>query len=831
MKCLLTYSLLLISLFSWAQDSAVLKGRIYDKEMHPLPGASVVEQTTNQYSFSNDYGYYYLKLPANQLLNVYINYLGIDKRSNIAPLKAGTEYRIDFILDHAFSIGEITIRHQRGREIPSVIEIEPRSITGFPVVSGFETTLKSIGLGISKSGGELSSGYNVRGGNFDENLVYVNDIEVYRPFLARSGQQEGLSIVNTDMIERISFSAGGFEAKYGDKLSSVLDIQYRDPDSARATVQMSLLGLNLHFEGKGVKSRFKYLVGLRYRSNQYLLGSLDVQGDYQPRFYDVQSLLTYKLTTDVKLEWLSSFSQNRYLVAPQSQTTTFGNVNNAFSLFIAFGGQELMQYSTYLNGLSIKYNPEKNIELKLIGSAYTTTEREHFTVEGAYRLDELETNYGAENFANVRRNLGYGYFIDNARNDLQANVFSLAHKGKVIYNKGVLFWGAGWKHETISDALKEWRYNDSSEYNITTIAQASNKDEILLDEYVKANINLSSNRLTAYVQHSYAMNEARDLRIMYGIRSNYWSYNNQNVLSPRVQLSIRPNKKFNDTLLSQLQTLTAYDSLSKDDWLFKAAVGYYYQPPFYRELRNPEGILNPDIRAQRSIHFVLGGDLNFTAWNRPFRFITEVYYKHLDDMIPYVIDNVRIRYLAENSSQGYATGLDARVNGEFISGVESWFNLSYLNTKERFYYTNEDGKEVLSNWLRRPTDQRVNFSILFQDELPNNPSYKMNLNLVFGSNVPYYFDSKRRHQPGFEIAPYRRVDIGFSKVLIDANSNYRPNWLKSAESLWLSLEIFNLLQVNNTISYSLVKDFSNNIYGIPNYLTGRRVNLRFILKI
>ncbi len=798
--------------------------------MHPLAGAYVVDENSGKSVSSNDYGYYYLEVPQDTMLKIYVNYLGVEKRSTIAPLKGGTEYRIDFILNHVFSIEEITVVSEPSRDLPSVIEIKPRTIEGFPVVTGFENTLKSIGLGISSSGGELSSGYNVRGGNFDENLVYVNDVEVYRPFLARSGQQEGLSIVNLDLIERIKFSAGGFEARYGDKLSSVLDIQYRKPDSARATVHMSLLGVNFHFEGSGVKSRFSYLVGARYRSNQYLLGSLDVQGDYKPRFYDVQSLLSYRLTSDFTIDWLSTVSQNRYLVVPQSRTTNFGNVNNAFSLFIAFGGQELMQYTTLLNAVTFDYKLDDSTELKLITSAYTTTEREHFTVEGAYRLDELETNLGAENFAEVRRNLGNGYFIDNARNDLEARVFSIAHKGRKITDYGLLRWGVSYKYERIDDALKEWRYNDSSGYNISTIAGASSKDEIILDEYVKADIALRSSRVSAYVQHNYEIDKSRDLKIVYGLRTNYWSYNKENVVSPRVQLSFKPNKRSNDSLQFSLNNLDEYDSLAKLDWLVKFAIGYYYQPPFYRELRNLQGEINPELRAQKSIHIVLGGDLNFEAWGRPFKFISEVYYKHLDRMVPYVIDNVRIRYLAENSSQGYATGFDARVNGEFITGVESWFNFSYLNTKERIYYTNESGEEVLSDWLRRPTDQRVNFSILFQDELPNNPSYKMNLNLVYGSKLPFYFDGGRRYKEGFNIPAYRRVDIGFSKVLIDGNKGYKPSWLKSAESLWLSLEVFNLLQVNNTISYTLIKDYANNIYGVPNYLTGRRLNLRFILK-
>ena len=813
-----------------AQHTATLKGRIYDKENQPLVGAFVALEDYELSTFSNDFGYYLLEVPAHEILKVYVSYLGKEKRAAIAPLDQDESYRIDFVIDHVFNLGGVTATAEVNRQVPSVIEIEPRTIEGFPVVGGFEQTLKSIGLGISASGGELSSGYNVRGGNFDENLVYVNDIEVYRPFLARSGQQEGLSIINPDLIEKLSFSAGGFEARYGDKLSSVLDIKYRTPDTAKGTAHLSLMGANLHYEGSSLNQRLTYLVGARFRSNQYLLGSLDVQGDYKPRFFDIQSLTSFNFDKYLKLQWLFSYSQNRYLVVPQSQTTNFGNVNFAVRLNVGFGGQELMQYSTLINGLNLSYKPNPKSEYKLILSSYQTAEREHFTVEGAYRLDELETNFGSENFAELRRNLGFGYFIDNARNDLRANVFALAHKGKKVGKFGVIQWGAEAKFESIEDQLKEWRYNDSSGYNINTVAGANSKDEIILDEYLRADININSMRLSAYAQHNYTVDAASAFKVIYGIRSHYWNYNDQNVISPRMQVSYEPNKKYNDTLLRSLVNTEHYDSLAKRDWLLKAAFGYYFQPPFYRELRNLNGELNPNLRAQKSIHLVLGGDMNFKAWNRPFKLITEVYYKHLDDMVPYVIDNVRIRYLAENSSQGYATGFDARVNGEFIAGVESWFNFSYLNTRERLYYTNEDGDRVLSDWLRRPTDQRVNFSILFQDELPRNPSYKMNINLVFGSKLPFYFDGQRRYTQGFVIPPYRRVDIGFSKVMYDGSSGKKPKWLKSTHSMWMSLEIFNLLQVNNTISYSLFKDFSNNIYGIPNYLTGRRLNLRLIMK-
>lgn len=372
-----------------------------------------------------------------------------------------------------------------------------------------------------------------------------------------------------------------------------------------------------------------------------------------------------------------------------------------------------MQYTTWMNALSLEYKTKKDLILKFNSSSYTTTEREHFTVEGAYRLSELETNFGSDDFANEKALLGIGYFIDHARNDLQAQVYSATHKGKYIRRNATLQWGLGFKNEQITDRLKEWRYNDSSEYNITTINN-QNKPEIVLDEFLKANIDIQSYRVNGFIQNSQYLSKVSNTKITYGLRTNYWNFNQENVVSPRLQFSWEPNKKYNDSIKIASNNLDSI--VTKRDWLLRFASGYYYQPPFYRELRRLDGTLNPTIKAQRSIHFVFGGDMNFEAWGRPFKFMSELYYKHQDRMIPYVVDNVRIRYLAENSSQGYATGIDARVNGEFVQGIESWFNFSVLQTKERLYYTDNDGNEQLSDWLRRPTDQRVNFSIMFQDD-------------------------------------------------------------------------------------------------------------------
>lgn len=802
----------------------------------------VSETSTNV--FTDENGRYSIKIPADKKVVIRISLRTEAAMSKVVgPYETGTKNFKIFRFSESTSLKTAVVKGQKDRD-KTLIKLDPRKLDRFVSTGGFEQVLKTAAIGISSAGGELSSGYSVRGGNFDENLVYVNDIEVYRPFLVRSGQQEGLSVINPDLVENVDFSAGGFAAQYGDKLSSVLDIRYREPTKFASTFQASLLGANVHVEDKILDGRVSYLIGARFRSNQYLLGTLETQGDYNPRFFDLQTVLNYKINKEWTLSYLTTLSQNRFELVPQNRQTSFGSFNTPLSLFINFGGGELMEYTTWMNGLNLSYKPSQELNLNFIASSYISSEREHFTVEGAYTLSELDNNLGSEDFGETTRVLGRGYFIDNARNDLQAQVYTASHKGKYITKKSTVRWGAGFVSETIDDRLNEWRYNDSSEYNITTRATGSDQ-RIELDEVLKSEVQLQSFRVNAYVQNTRIINPRKEFKATYGVRTNFWSLNGENVISPRLQFSWQRNKPYNDSLKQYLKdslktenfdySLDTLDKLlkmrKKRDWLFRFAGGYYYQPPFYRELRGIDGSINEDLRAQRSIHAVFGGDLNFEAWGRPFKFITEVYYKHLDRMVPYIVDNVRIRYLADNISQGYSTGIDARVNGEFIEGIESWLNVSVMQTQERLYFTDENGQEQLSDWLRRPTDQRVNFSILFQDELPSNPSYKMNLSLIYGTKMPFFYDGVNRQREGFNIPAYRRVDVGFSKVVIDSQTKKKPNWLKNAKSLWVSLEVFNLLQVNNTISFLLVKDFANTVYGVPNYLTGRRVNLRFILRI
>jgi hypothetical protein len=677
----------------------------------------------------------------------------------------------------------------------------------------------------------------VRGGNFDENLVYVNGIEIYRPFLTRSGQQEGLSFINADLVSSVLFSAGGFEAKYGDKMSSVLDVQYRRPRKFAGTVSGSLLGSNLHLEGCSKNYRFTWLVGARYKTNKYLLGKTDSKGDYKPFFADVQMYTTYDINPNWELDFLGNYASNRYQFVPENRETDFGTLDKALRLKIYFDGQEIDQFNTMMGALSAIYNDDaQKLNLKFIGSAFKSKESEAFDIQGQYFIGELETDFGKPNFGDLVTERGIGTFINHARTNLEAYVFSGEHKGTYTEGKKQLLWGLKYSNERITDKLSEWKYVDSAGFSIPTPSGAViDPGNIELQDVVKQKINISSNRISGYLQGTWSRN-TKDTAVVsatLGVRANYWDLNKQALVGPRGTLGLKPNWK--------------------RDFLFKFSSGYYYQPAFYRELRSPAGIINKDIKAQTSIHFVLTSDYNFKAWKRPFKFIAEAYYKHLDNLIPYEIDNVRIRYSAKNNAKGYVKGIDLKVNGEFVKGLESWASLSIMETREDikddfyFDYYNSDGELIVPGftannvktdsiryepgYIYRPTDQRVSFGLFFQDNIPNKPDLKMHLNLLFGTGVPFGAPGTQRYQQVFRMPPYRRVDIGFSYQALKESRKVKPKSPgRFLKSLWISLEVFNLLGTNNTVSYIWVEDVTNRQYAVPNYLTQRQLNLRMIVK-
>ena len=836
MKCIFLWIFVVLSIKSYSQSTATVFGKITDNENEPIEDVSISILGSSQSSvYTNAKGEFNYTIPSNTDVTLVFYHLNFSQVQRTVKLSSGEKLDISKRLtSKELTIGVVEITSEN--RFKDVTSLDPINVTHIPTASqDFNAILFTL-PGVSNRN-ELSSSYSVRGGNFDENLVYVNGIEVYRPFLTRSGQQEGLSFINPDLVAAILFSAGGFEAKYGDKMSSVLDVQYRKPRKFAGTVSGSLLGSNLHLEGSSKNYRFTWLMGARYKTNKYLLGKTDSKGDYKPFFADLQVYTTYDITSNWELDFLGNFASNKYQFVPENRETDFGTLDKALRLKIYFDGQEIDQFNTMMGALSAIYNSNsQKLNLKFIGSAFRSKEEEAFDIQGQYFIGELETDFGKPNFGDVVTERGIGTFINHGRTNLEAYVFSGDHKGTYTEGKKQLLWGVKYSNEQITDKLSEWKYVDSAGFSLPTpYGPVENPGDIELQDVVKQKIRISSNRISGYLQGS-VTKETKDtatISATLGLRANYWDFNNQALVGPRGTFGIKPNWK--------------------RDFLFRFSSGYYYQPAFYRELRGRDGVVNQNIKAQTSIHFVLASDYNFKAWKRPFKFIAEAYYKYLDNLIPYEIDNVRIRYSAKNNARGYATGIDLKVNGEFVKGLESWASLSIMETREDlkddfyFDYYNSDGEKIVPGftansvrrdsirnepgYIYRPTDQRVSFGLFFQDKMPKLPDLKMHLNLLFGTGVPFGAPGTERYQQVLRMPPYRRVDIGFSYQALRENRTVKSkSVIRYIKSLWISLEVFNLLGTNNTVSYIWVEDVTNRQYAVPNYLTQRQLNLRIILK-
>jgi hypothetical protein len=807
-------------------QQAVVSGIVTDSIGAPISGITISINQSGNIAITNEAGKYTLRIPADKNVTLAFSYFGKPSRLiNIPAQLEGEIYQLNVRMQYGVQLKEFTITEERDREKVSMQTIDPKTVRTLPNPSGsFEAILKTL-PGVS-SNNELSSQYNVRGGNFDENLIYVNDIEIYRPFLPRAGQQEGLSFIHTEMVQSVKFSAGGFEARYGDRMSSVLDIKYRDPKKFAASANVSFMGVQAHVEDASKNKRFTYLLGSRYWTNQLVVSSLDTRGDYQPSFADVQTLITYHISDNLSISALGSYAQNRYLVVPEERETVFGTVQSALRLRMFFNGSDLMEYRTGIGALSLNYRPTHKLQLKFYSSAYFSDEREFFTVEGAYRLEEVETDFGSENFGRSRASKGVGYFLNNARNILQANVFNAGHRGFYDVGNHNMQWGAQVQGEWIADRLNEWEFIDSLGYAKNGFVDG----QIVLPEYINAQNSISSYRISAYAQNSQILSKAYNMILNYGLRTNYWSYNEQNVVSPRIQFAFEPNRPHNRAV-----GFGEKEGVRKKDIMLKAAFGVYYQPPFYREFRDFSGNVNPNIRAQRSIHYIAGGDMNIKIWDRPFKLFGEAYYKQLDNLIPYELNNVRVRYYADNSADGYAAGIDMRLNGEFVPGTESWFTLSVLKTEERIkdaIITNHvTGERLEPGFVRRPTDQRVNMSVMFQDYMPSFPTYRVYLNLVYGTGLPFGPPDRNRYGDTLQMPSYRRIDIGFLKSIVEEDGKDKTGWKRHFTSMLLGVELFNMFDINNTISYLWIQDVESRTWAVPNYLTARRLNVRLIIKI
>ncbi len=801
MKKILTFLLFFlvtaVTLFG-QRNNATLKGVIKDSDGIPLDMVNIAIKEFPLGTSSNRRGEFVLRIPAKK--NIIIVYSSLGYAPVLDTFFADNEeniFRNITLQTTNQQLGEVVISKQRLGDGITRIDSKMADIIPNAGSGAIESLLKTL-PGVS-SNNELSSQYSVRGGNFDENLVYVNDIEVYRPFLIRSGQQEGLSFINSDMVSTIDFSAGGFDAKYGDKMSSVLDIKYRKPSDFRGSASISLLGASAHFEDVALKGKLAHISGIRYKTNQYLLGSLDEQGEYNPKFLDFQTYITYQFTENFDISFLGNVAQNQYNFIPETRQTTFGTWQAPLNTTIYFDGQEVDDFQTYTGALSANYHPNINLNLKFIASVYYATERETYDIEGQYYLNQLERNMASEEFGDSVLNLGVGSFLNHARNSLNAMVYSFSHRGAYNSENHLINWGVKIQHEEIENQINEWIFRDSTGYSIPY-----SDSEVSLFYTLNSKSKISSNRFTGFVQDVWsAPISSGSLYVTGGVRFNFWDFNNELLISPRATVSYYPDWK------SKIS--------------FRLSAGMYHQSPFFKELVFTDGTIDYDTKAQRSYQIVAGTDLIFTAWDRPFRVTSEAYYKHMNRLIPYQIDNVRIRYLPEQEAVGYATGIDMKVNGEFVSGVQSWVSLSFMQTKEDII---GDGH----GFIPRPTDQLINFSMFFQDYLPGNPTYRMQLSAFYGSRLPTGPPNSERYQDVFRMPAYRRIDLGFSKVLISNATPVNRNLLRHINDMIISLEVFNLLNINNTISYFWVSSIYGDQFAVPNYLTGRRFNLKLTLK-
>lgn len=730
------------------------------------------------------------------------------------------------------------------------------------------------------SNNELTSNYNVRGGNYDENLVYVNGFNIYRPFLTRSGQQEGMSFINTALVEDIRFSGGGFDAVYGDKLSSVLDITYKKPTKISGSVMASLLGAEaslLH----SVNQRFDYLVGARYRTNKYLLNSLPTKGSYNPVFLDAQFLSNVYLNEKVTWSLIGHFSSNQYQFAPQTQKTDFGTANEAYAFNIYFDGQELTRFRTMYGGTAIKYKANKKTNLDFYATVFNTNEKETYDIQGQYFINELETDPSKENFGDSINVLGVGTFLNHARNQLTATIINVYHQGsydlksvfrnfeKTKYASHKILWGINFQQDYFKDLLSEWKMIDSAGYS-----QPQTTGELKLFETIKGNLNLTNQKYTAHVQWNglwsniqknkiiqlqkkYKKNNVKKVKtyidtiqesiskwaVTAGLRAGYTQVNTEFFLTPRASITYYPRAY-----------MVNNGKIIKRGLSFKLATGMYYQPPFYREFRTFEGQLKTNVKSQKSYHVVLSSDVFFTMLKRekPFKFTGELYYKYLWDVNPYEIDNVRTRYYAENNAVAYAYGLDLNINGEFVKGIESYFKVGILSTKEDIKndsykeYYNASGEKIIfgisddqvvvdsatiyPKYIPRPTDQLINFGALIQDQMPTIEQLSVQVGIQFGSRLPYGPPGEDRYKDTLRMKSYFRVDIGTSYDFMYQKKKKNPNKNYLLKDAILSFEVFNLLGINNVLSKQWVQDVSGKYYSIPNYLSQRRLNLKLILR-
>lgn len=776
--------LLLLCVICVKAQTFTLQGKVTDSNMSPveLATVSVVEQ--GKMTMTNLKGEFSMQLRSADSVVVRFSMVGYKTKTRVLRRPRGKQTLLIQLFDDNQLAG-ITVTEKR-RQTGSTQQLETKDMKNSPSVTGnaVEELIQSQ-AGVSTHS-ELSSQYNVRGGSFDENSVYINNVEIYRPFLVRSGQQEGLSIINPNMVESIGFSTGGFEARYGDKMSSVLDIKYKKPKKFEANVAANLLGASAYV-GFSTK-KFSWSNGIRYKTNKYLLGSLETKGEYDPNFLDYQTYLTYEPSKNWSIEVIGDISENHYNFYPEDRETKFGTLENVKSFKVYFDGQEKDVFRTYFGSLSISRKFGEKTKLLLIASAFHTNEQEKYDIQGQYWLTQTETS----------ENLGVGTYMEHARNYLEATVKSvkvaLEHKTK----KHDIQAGLTYRIENITENSKEYEMRDSSGYSIPHTGE-----DLYMIYSLKAKNTLDANRLETYIQDTWRFSSKGEhtfFTLNYGIRFSHWNFNKESIVSPRVSLGIVPAFNHNVTM--------------------RFATGVYYQAPFYKELRDTSTIngityatLNKKIKSQRSIHFIAGFDYRFKMKDRPYKFTAEAYYKALSNLVPYTVDNVKIVYDASQQCSGHAMGLDLKLYGEFVPGTDSWVSLSLMNTR-----ININGKSI-----PMPTDQRYSLNLFFTDYFPGTDRWRMSLKLAFADGLPFGAPHRQLDEQPFRAPAYKRADIGMSYRLLNNEKGDRKSIFKN---IWLGVDCLNLFGINNVNSYYWITDVTNHQYAVPNYLTGRQINVK-----
>ena len=799
---------------------AKIQGVILDENNKPVDNVNIRFSTIS--TTSNENGYYTLNVPANKKIVLVFSHTTLKKATQTIELKPNENFEFNIVLKtNEEQLDDVIINSKTRKRLEGLVAIEPATIRKIPGANpGVENILKSF-AGVN-SNNELSTQYSVRGGNYDENLVYVNEIEIYRPFLIRSGQQEGLSFTNTDLVQNVDFSAGGFQAKYGDKLSSVLDITYRIPKKFGASAEASFLGGSVAVEAVSKNQKWTSINGVRYRDNSLFVNSQDIQTNFRPTFADVQTYSTYTPSTKWQFSFLGNISQNKYNYRPISRQTNFGTLSEPVALVVDYQGEEKDKYDTYFGAFKTVFKVNNNFTLKFIGSAYHTIEQEYFDILADYGFGQLNSNIGSGNLGEVDFVTKIGTELNHARNNLDALIVNAEIKGINDFKSNKFEYGLKFTKEDIRDRIVEWQVIDSAGFSINPPIEFLPSNDQPYNAYVgplvpfqnvRATNYVNIDRFSGYFQWS-RKDKIGEAQVWYnfGMRAHNWKVSGDNLngksqttFSPRAQFSIKPDWK--------------------KDMVFRISGGLYHQPPFYRELRDSLGIVRPNVKAQQSVHLVLSNDYSFKMWKRPFKLVSEIYYKSLSDVNPYTIENVRIRYAANNNAKAFAQGLDVRMNGEFVPGTESWLSFGYMKTEENI---NNKG------YIARPTDQRLKFGMLFQDFMPNIPSVKLYLNLVYNTGLPggspsyadpYIYQTRLRD--------YRRADVGFSYVLTENNSvRKQGHWLKRFQDFSLGFEIYNIFNNQNAITNTWVRDvYTRQQYAVPNFLTTRVFNLKISVKL